>query len=258
MKYITLCADDFSFSPGISEGIIHLIHRDRINATSCMVNTAYWNQHANALKPLVHKTQVGLHFTLTDIAPAAMPCYPLIDLIKKAYLRKLNQNTLEKEWHLQIEKFEKAMGKLPDFIDGHQHIHQLPMIRKALISVYKNIFPEKDCLIRIPIMKPITIKSSIIAATGSIALRKELIKEAIPFNTSFSGIYSFSKVKYYPRYCRKFLNDIEDEGLIMCHPGITKNKEDTIAFARQKEFDYFNSETFLKDCQKYSIVLKTI
>lgn len=256
VKTITLCADDFGLSPGISEGIIHLINRDRINATTCMVNSTYWNEHASTLKSLVHKTQIGLHFSLTDVDPAIAPRYEHIDLIKNAYLRNLDRQTIEKEWFLQIEKFEKAMGKLPDFIDGHQHIHQLPIIREALISVYKKIFPKKNCWIRIPVMKPITLKSYIIAKTGSKALKKALLQEFIPFNISFSGIYSFSKARDYPHFCQQFLKNIEHEGLIMCHPGITNNKGDVMALARQREFHYFNSDAFLKDCQKYSVALK--
>ncbi len=39
------------------------------------------------------------------------------------------------EIEAQIDAFEQATGRRPDFIDGHQHVHGLPGVRKALIAV---------------------------------------------------------------------------------------------------------------------------
>lgn len=37
----------------------------------------------------------------------------------------------------QLERFIQLMGRWPDFIDGHQHVHQFPLIRKAMMAVYE-------------------------------------------------------------------------------------------------------------------------
>ena len=252
LKSIILCADDYSFSPGISEAIITLLNNHRLNATSCMVNTEYWHQQASALKPFSNKIHIGLHFTLTDIQPAITPLYTLSSIISKAYLRSIDQTDLENELLHQIERFEKALGQLPHFIDGHQHIHQLPIIRNALLSVYEKVFPKKTSYIRVPISKPRTIKSSVITLTGALALKKQLIERNIPYNNSFSGVYNFSTKKSYADYFRQFIKDIESNGIIMCHPSISAQK-DRIATARHQEFCYFNSQQFLDDCKKYSV-----
>ncbi len=256
IKKIILCADDYSYSPGISEAIITLIQRKRLNATSCMVNTKYWLQEASALKPFINQIDIGLHFTLTDVFPISMPKHQLLNIIKKAYCRQLNQKAIEIELTLQIKKFYSGLGKLPDFIDGHQHIHQLPIIRDALIAIYNTYFPKPKCYIRVPIMSPATLKSYIIQLMGSTALKNTLKHNSIPYNTSFSGIYSFSKAKWYPYYFRHFLSFIQPYGLIMCHPGLKKKENrDSIISAREHEFHYLNSKIFLHDCQVHQISL---
>jgi len=146
------------------------------------------------------------------------------------------------------------MGILPHFIDGHQHIHQLPIIRDALLAVYESVFSKHSCYIRVPIMKPPTLKSSIITFTGGLTLRKALMHRNIPHNTSFSGVYNFSKAKNYRRYFCRFLKNIQSGGLIMCHPGLPqKENNDRIDNAREYEFNYLNSDLFLEDCKTYSI-----
>lgn len=252
MKTITLCADDYAFSPSISEAIIYLIKKNRLNSTGCMVNTIYWKNHAVALKPFLNRIDIGLHFALTDVQPAIISLYQHPKIIKQAYFRKLKQGEIERELQSQIETFEKVMGRLPNFIDGHQHIHQLPVIRDALLSVYEKIFPDKNCCIRIPISKPRTVKSSVITLTGALTLKKQLIERGIPHNSSFSGVYNFSNKKNYPDYFRQFLKNIGPYGIIMCHPGLVE-KNDGIASAREQEFNYFNSQQFLEDCKTHGI-----
>jgi len=253
-KKIILCADDYAFSPPISKAIITLLASNRLSATSCMVNSPYWDEHAAWLEAFQNKADLGLHFTLTDVDPATGPRYQHPNIIKKAYLKKLKQTDIEKELVLQIEKFEKSMGRLPDFIDGHQHIHQLPIIRDALLNVYEKVFPNRDCYIRVPISKPRTLKASLITVTGATQLKKQLIKRKIPHNPSFSGVYHFSKSVNYKNHFQCFLKNIQSGGVIMCHPSLTTDEDsDSISIARQKEFRYFNSQQFLEDCNASSI-----
>jgi len=253
MKTITLCADDFSFSPGISEAILTLLKHRCLNATSCMVNTPYWHEHAADLKKIMN-VKTGLHFTLTDVPPVKIPLYSLPQILKESFLRKLDQSDVEKEIELQLERFVNSMGRLPDFIDGHQHIHQLPIIRDALLSVYQKHFPQKNCSIRVPISKPYTLKSRIIIHTGALKLKKQLIKYNIPYNNTFSGVYDFSVTKNYSSIFTRFLKNIETNGLIMCHPGLA-SKNDKISKAREQEFHYFNSQQFVTDCLACNVTL---
>jgi predicted glycoside hydrolase/deacetylase ChbG (UPF0249 family) len=42
---------------------------------------------------------------------------------------------LQKIIEFQWDKFTEACGRLPDFIDGYQHVHQLPVICDVLFAV---------------------------------------------------------------------------------------------------------------------------
>ena len=45
----------------------------------------------------------------------------------------------------------------PDFVDGHHHVHVLPVIREALIDVLRRRFPQGGPLIRDPADRPAAI-----------------------------------------------------------------------------------------------------
>lgn len=50
MSDLCICADDFAQNESISEGILNLASKKRINATSCMVNSLFWQEMAFDLK----------------------------------------------------------------------------------------------------------------------------------------------------------------------------------------------------------------
>jgi len=262
VKSITLCADDYSFTPEITSAIIELIDKNRLSAVSCMVNTASWHKDAERLKPYINKVDVGLHFTLTDVLPCNTELLESwknsslshIKLILQAYTKKLNSKFIQSEIKEQIGRFQKALGILPHFIDGHQHIHQLPVIRDALLTVYQEMFTDRACYIRIPISEELNIKTLVIRMTGGRKLKNRLLKKNIPFNTSFSGVYNFANAEHYPTYFRQFLANIKSGGLIMCHPALQANSSlDSISQQRCHEYNYLNSDKFLQDCKVQNI-----
>ena len=80
--------------------------------------------------------------------------------------------------------------------------------------------------------------------------------DRIPYNPTFSGIYDFSNKIDYAEHFRRFLNWIDQRGIIMCHPGwVDDSNKDAIADARRREYDYLQSEQFLKDCQRANVRL---
>ena|SRR5215813_11028943 len=69
MTNVTVCADDFGLTSGISSGILACLERRRISATSCMTARATWLDRAAELRPFGGIADIGLHFTLTDLEP---------------------------------------------------------------------------------------------------------------------------------------------------------------------------------------------
>jgi predicted glycoside hydrolase/deacetylase ChbG (UPF0249 family) len=255
-KHIVLCADDYGQGPAISQGIIALVKQCRLSAVSCMVTAPYWREHASWLKPFQAQADIGLHFNLTENKTS------LSKLMLQSVLRQLSHQAIVTELHTQIDTFIDAMGALPDFIDGHQHVHQFPMIRDALIAVYRQRFPTKKPYIRLikENIRPTDlfrgIKKLVVQVMGAKALQTLLSQHHIPHNLSFSGMYAFKHAKAYQTLFPLFLSAISDRGLIMCHPGLASTSaSDLIAASRAWEYEYFSSDQFLADCHAHNTIV---
>ncbi len=266
-KRIILCADDFGQNEAISEGILRLLQSQRLSATSCMTNMPIWPAMARKLAALKGQVQVGLHFNLTEgqaLSKRGQKLFTSINqLIPRAFLEKLSQSDVEEELSAQLEAFIQAFGSKPDFIDGHQHIHHLPIIRDALFNVYKRYYPHQEAWVRVssnPLFSTLKVMSRcpkmlIITLTGALALKKMLVANKIPHNTTFSGSYDFSPTADYALLFSQFLKEVDEGGLIMCHPGLKSDVDDPIYATRTKEWGYFNSELFMETLAQQQVQL---
>ncbi|HLB57986.1 MAG TPA: ChbG/HpnK family deacetylase, partial [Gammaproteobacteria bacterium] len=213
----------------------------------------------------------GLHLNLTEGTPISSQLteeggfQPLVSLLIKAYFRQLSQAAIEAEFHAQLDQFVAGRGRLPDFIDGHQHIHQFPIIRDALLTVYEKRLKSERCYVRAihdknaigDVGQKGYIKNLILQLTGARQFKKQLLKNTIPHNSSFAGIYSFAQAKKYADIFPYFLKRIKDKGLIMCHPGLSDERSpDAIATARAEEYHYFLSDDFLLACQTHQVIIE--
>jgi chitin disaccharide deacetylase len=255
MKTIVLCADDYGQNQFISQAIIALLEQGSLSAVSCLTTAAEWQNAAKLLAPFKNKVDIGLHFNLTEGPLASgMKAMPLSSLILRAYWRLLDAAKIERELNAQLDAFISAMGQLPDFLDGHQHIHQLPVIRDVVFKVYEQRLRQKGSYLRcvydeqLFIQQP-SIKKLTIQLLGAGRFKRQLIKRNIPHNRGFSGIYSFKDAARYAHLFPLFLRNSSDKGLIMCHPGyLTDRGGDSIVAARSHEFHYLVSEQFKHDC----------
>ncbi len=254
-KNIILCADDFGYNEEISEGLLKLAQMKRLSALSCMVNRAGFEPYVKDLLNLPRTIQLGLHFNLTEGFFLSQPdkaCFSLSKLVFKTHLRTLTSSFVEQEFIAQLERFIYLMGKWPDFIDGHQHVHQFPLIRNKIIKLCEQQLQEHSLWIRstYPLISlpAYNWKKRILAYTGGKALKEELIKHQYLHNDYFAGVYDFSSKVNYSSLFKHWLNLAPINTLIMCHPGKGHDTSDAIAAARLREMHYFSSEAFLEDC----------
>jgi predicted glycoside hydrolase/deacetylase ChbG (UPF0249 family) len=261
-KTIVLCADDFGLNSGVSQGILKLVRLKRLSAVSCMVNMPDFAVHAPELLALKKQVQIGLHFNLTEgnlLSIPGKPCFSLNELLIKTHLASIKLAFIAQEFKQQLEQFVQVMGCLPDFIDGHQHVHQFPRIRQVILDVYEQQLRLHGTFIRATYPTTGTalyqLKAKILALTGGKALGAELRKASIPHNDYFSGIYDFSPKTDYRALFRGWLSSLSDNTLIMCHPGEASSEPDVIAPTRLMELNYFLSDDFVMDCQEYAIQL---
>ena len=267
MKNIVLCADDFGYNDKISECLIELGSHKRLSSISAMTNMPAWKKQAPSLKTLDKEISIGLHLNFTEgqalNRSSQTMMMPLAQLLKKSFCYQLNPKLIEAEIKAQIETFAEQTGYLPDYIDGHQHVHQFPIIRQALLKLYPNFYPAQQAPIRVP-SNPffMTLKTSlktpkalIIALTGSYPLKKELIKNKIDFNHSFYGVYNLKPSTNYPDLFQYFIQMSQHNGLIMCHPGLEQREsQDEIAAARWMEYRFLQSEQFLEHTRTVHLV----
>jgi predicted glycoside hydrolase/deacetylase ChbG (UPF0249 family) len=233
------------------------------------MSTAYhWPEAADALRNSHIDIDVGLHFTLIDESAldsqhqaSTTTATSLSALIANAYLRRLDKAVVMQQLNNQLDLFREHLGREPDFIDGHQHIHQLPIVRAALLEVYENRFPHHRPYIRslahIKAAGHAGIKPQIIKALGAHSLQRSLRDKQIPHNRDFAGIYDFSPQHDYAALMRYWLQQAEDGALFMCHPGVANNNDghDPIAAARINEYHYLNSDAFIDECRSANVQL---
>ncbi|HEY8579268.1 MAG TPA: ChbG/HpnK family deacetylase, partial [Beijerinckiaceae bacterium] len=141
-KTFVLCADDFGLSPAVSAGILEAIDAGRLSATGCMTNLPSFRPAAGALAARRGRVQAGVHLTLTAGAPLA-PCprlapegrLPALPVLLRAGRGDAElRRDIGAEIGRQLDAFAEAFGGAPDFVDGHQHVHALPLVRGALFA----------------------------------------------------------------------------------------------------------------------------
>ncbi len=268
MKQIILCADDYGQNPAISQAIIELIKKKRLSATSCMTNSETWPESAAWLIPFKDQVDIGVHLNFTEGKPLSKEFrqrygeqfFPLSRLLLRTQLRWVDKQVFIAEIQAQLDRFIECIGKLPDFIDGHQHVHQFPVMREALLEVYEQRLRGTGCYIRSVYVDNVwqrfhetgSLKQFIIQWSGARALKQALIKQNIPHNLSFAGIYDFAAEGSFAAKFEYFLKETNDGGLIMCHPGFVETgTTDPIYQTRPSEYHYFASQLFADLCDSH-------
>lgn len=257
-----LCADDFALSTGSSLGIISLLEKSRLSAVSCVVNTSLWPEQSQKLLPFLDRVDVGLHFNLTEgswVSNPGIHNIGLKQLILKAYTHRLSIKLIMQELLAQIRSFTQMTGQTPNFIDGHQHIQQLPGVRQAILSWFTTQLDNNKTYLRCSYLSHLsgnnTIKRWMINRLGAKSLRAQLTKSSIRYNKTFSGVYDFSPQANYRKLFQHFLSETNYQGIIMCHPAKGFDAEDPHTLARQKEWQYLISDDFVDDCLAADMML---
>lgn len=130
-RAIIINVDDLGLSPAVNQAVLRLAGRGLVGATSFMAGGNVSPDEVQALHEI--KVNIGLHVDFTGIFPSQIT-RPLPALISASYARKLNKQLVTSAIKQQFDIFEDTFGRAPDFIDGHQHVHQFPIIRQCLMD----------------------------------------------------------------------------------------------------------------------------
>src|SRR5206468_1975245 len=138
-----VCADDYGWSDDANRAIVELVAARRVSAVSCMAGLPHCAP--DNLKPLLEHADhidVGLHFTVTarflDGArferSVPVRLVNFFSALKSCVLRKITPARAREEIAAQYQLFAERTGRLPDFIDGHLHVHQRQICRRLPLS----------------------------------------------------------------------------------------------------------------------------
>lgn len=248
-KTLVLCADDFGQSAAISGGIIELVDQRRLSAVSCMTEAPFWNSPDNPLARYQDLVDIGLHFNLTHPFPGQVfAAQPLGTLLRAALLGKLDANELDAALHAQLDRFETILGRAPDFVDGHQHVHVFPQIRARLLHVLTQRYPDSKPWLRA--VNPAlewrngAIKLTILKTLG-LGFESAARQRGFRLNSRFAGIYSLRPDADFAALMRQWLAATSSGALIMCHPGRADTDPlDEIAKTRPVELAVLGGDSF--------------
>ena len=249
-RTLLLCADDYALHPLVDDAVEQLTLAGRLSATSCMTTSPLWPQAAARLKPLRPRLSTGLHFNLTESHDHQHPSQALGMVLRQSYLRQIPKAQMRTAWREQLDAFERVMGAPPDFVDGHQHVHQLPGLRDAMQAELQARYAAHE-MPWVRSTAPATglwrsPKAAIIALLGGWTTTRHLQQAHIPINHGFGGVYGFDapNAASYGAQMASWLPHMESTGLLMCHPASGVVVGDAIGQQRPVEFEYLMSDAF--------------
>lgn len=253
-RRVALCVDDFGLKPQVNEAVARLVDAGVVTVVGCKGTGAAWTAGAALLRGSRRaRIDVGLHLNLTQRLDGSGDdlMMPLPQLIAMSLLRALPEERLKRTVVHQLEAFEAAFGEPPDFVDGHQHVHQLPQVRQVLLQALESLRQ------RHPGVRPwlrytgargggASLKHRVIEALGAHALRREARTRGHAMNRALLGVYGFdADEQQYRQRLETWLSEAQDGDLLMLHPAVPRAEGtpvevtpegDGIAAAREVEY----------------------
>ena len=267
---ICLCVDDFGLHPGVNDAALRLAGMGRVHAIGSLVGAPAWKGGAHGLRRLdAEGLDVGLHLDLTEYPLLPGSRKPLRSLIAASFTRQLDRQALRAEIQAQLNTFEAAIGHGPAFVDGHQHVHQFPVVRAELLAELDHRYGGQPPWIRSTrraphrgaqgahgVQRANAFKATSIEWLGARGLSALARKLGIQQNRRLLGVYDFQGgPERYRTLLRTWLAAAGDADLLMCHPGIRVNHSDSLNAARDSEYQVLSSPHFDELLQANDIAL---
>lgn len=260
MTALIISADDYAQSPGIDAAILALIAQGRLTAASCLTLSPRWPEAASLLTAEVRsRADIGLHLDFTQYS---QPRHALPVLIARSYCRNLSAQVIRQNINGQLDRFEQALGTAPDYIDGHQHVHQLPQIRDELLHIITQRYLGRLPWLRIS-RPPFADgpKAVILNMLGANALSRTAHNMGLRCSDTLLGVYGFDDgAENYRHQLEAWFKAARTApgNVLMCHPATQTNApdagtQDHIHSARLNEYQVLASPDFARLLAEYEI-----
>jgi len=226
----TIIADDYGLGFGHNKVMRELLKSGAIDGVSVLVSEELKGAEADKLKEVVklRDQQIGLHLNLTDTLPGINFSIPIGKLLFKSFFGGLDKNAIRQSVIKQFELFQNAFEQAPDFVDGHQHCHSLPVISEILLGILEEKLVKKSFWVRSAC--PLALKGMLNSVTAGgfksliimylgLRYRRILRLNKIRTNNDFSGIMHLDSVGNIKLNLRRTLADAKTGCVVMTHPG---------------------------------------
>lgn len=242
MISLILSADDFGYHAGIDDAVLELAAQGHLSATSCMTLSPRWREAASAITAAHPLIDVGLHLDFTEFGdPHSWP-----GLLAATHLGRLDLQWVRRRIAQQLDAFEDALNAPPDYIDGHRHVHQLPVIRTELLRQLLERYSGREPWIRIS--RPPTssgVKGLVIRGLGSVALAREADRAGFACSQRLLGVYGFDLPHTaYQQAVDDWLAEAEPLDTLMVHVARVSPATDPIRSARTVEYQVLRDDWF--------------
>jgi predicted glycoside hydrolase/deacetylase ChbG (UPF0249 family) len=143
-RQLIVVADDYGIGPATSQAIRELAYAGAVTASVLLVNSPYAEQEVQLWRKGAVPADLGWHPNLTLDAPisSAVDVPSLIDrdgqfhpvhrFVKRLFVGRINRAEIELELAAQYRRFTDLVGRPPQLVNGHKHLHVLPICRAVL------------------------------------------------------------------------------------------------------------------------------
>ena len=253
-RSLWVIADDYGLSPGVSAAILDLLQQGRLSGTGCMTVFPDWHEHAARLSKV--NAAIGLHLTLTDQVALTggsrlsvggrLPSFARLVLVSTADRKQMQ--LVHAELDAQLVRFQDAFGRSPDYMDGHQHVHFLPVVRDWLKARFRG--GSKPWLRGAPMpLRGVGSDARKVRTIRAFAAGFDRAMTAAGFAVKgpLAGAYDWRRPQGFVTALDVAFGGLPDGGIFMCHPGAVDDvlqSRDGFVDGRPIEYALLGSDLF--------------
>ena len=262
-------ADDFGETKEITDGIAIAMRAGRVTSTTIMANMPGTDHALTMAEKWSSPASFGVHINLCEGRPLTAAAslrdgngdfFSKRALFTRSVTGRLSLEDLELEIGAQIARVRDA-GISVSHLDGHKHLHQLPVVREAVVRCAQRFGIERA---RVSINKFKGLKDLPMVARIGVGVRNRMSHRSARLFTSHgircpSGIVDIVSIMRDPVEAARVLSGLESRSPleIFCHPGTqAADIEKPGSCSRFDELNYLISDDFAQFMQNLRV--KTI
>lgn len=261
-------ADDLGMTSGINEGIFEAFEAGALRSASIMPVMPAFEQAACEARAAGSALGVGLHFTLTigrplthapSLTDAGGEFLSLPRLVTRLCTGRVSRRELASECRAQLSACRHA-GLAPTHLDGHEHVHVLPVVREVVDAM---LAEEGIRFRRLPVERlrgspfpwrrvPARLALAVAARSGDARQRRARAADA------FFGLSLFGATRFADDLLRQLDALPRGTSELMVHPGhvdATHPARDRYTTAREIEVRALTSPAVLARLRQGDIEL---